>query len=143
MKANNFFTLVATCLATICPSMTLAAVTSVFGTGSNQFTMVFETVGNAGNAADNGGIPRPAGSVGYNFLMGKYEVSRSMIDKFNASQHLNINMQDMTAYGGNLPNKPATGVTWNEAARFVNWLNTSTGYMPAYRYPNGDVNENI
>ncbi len=143
MKANTFFTLVATCLATICPSMTLAAVTSVFGTGSNQFTMVFETVGNAGNAADNGGIPRPAGSVGYNFLMGKYEVSRSMIDKFNASQHLSINMQDMTAYGGNLPNKPATGVTWNEAARFVNWLNTSTGYMPAYRYPNGDVNENI
>lgn len=143
MKARYFFTLVATWLATISPSVTLAAVTSVFGTGSNQFTMVFESVGNPGNAADNSGTPRPAGSVGYNFLMGKYEVSRDMIDKFNASQPLNITMQNMTAYGGNLPNKPATGVTWNEAARFVNWLNTSTGYAPAYHYPNGDVNDNI
>lgn len=29
--------------------------------------------------------------------------------------------------------KPAE-VTWNEAARFVNWLNTSSGYHPAYKF---------
>ena len=32
------------------------------------------------------------------------------------------------------PDKPATSVTWNEAARFVNWLNTSTGSTPAYKF---------
>jgi formylglycine-generating enzyme required for sulfatase activity len=31
-------------------------------------------------------------------------------------------------------NKPATGVSWNEAARFVNWLNTSQGYSVAYKF---------
>jgi len=143
MKTRLFLTLAATWWITISPSVTLAAITSVFGTGSNQFTMVFETVGNPGNAAHNSGVPNPAGSVGYNFLMGKYEVSRDMVNKFNASQHLSINLQDMTAYGGNSPNKPATGVTWNEAARFVNWLNTSSGGFAAYRYPNGNVNDNI
>jgi hypothetical protein len=44
---------------------------------------------------------------------------------------------------------PATGVSWNEAARFVNWLNTSTGNKPAYQFavqpgevgydPNSDI----
>ncbi len=32
------------------------------------------------------------------------------------------------------PDKPATSVTWSEAARFVNWLNTSTGGKPAYKF---------
>jgi sulfatase modifying factor 1 len=66
-----------------------------------------------------------------------------MIEKFNASQYLNITLQDMTAYGGSGVNKPATGVTWNEAARFINWLNTSTGGYAAYRYLDGNVNDNI
>lgn len=29
---------------------------------------------------------------------------------------------------------PATGITWFEAARFVNWLNTSNGHSPAYKF---------
>jgi formylglycine-generating enzyme required for sulfatase activity len=38
-------------------------------------------------------------------------------------------------------NRPATGVSWNEAARYVNWLNTSQGYSPAYKFATqpGDV----
>ena len=31
-------------------------------------------------------------------------------------------------------NKPATRVSWFEAAAFVNWLNTSTGNTPAYKF---------
>jgi formylglycine-generating enzyme required for sulfatase activity len=143
MKFHWIIALMASFVVATPTEYSTAAVTSVFGTGSNQFTMVFESIGNAGNAPDTTGVPRPAGSVGYNFLMGKYEVSRDMIAKFNASQPLNITMQDMTAYGGNLPNKPATGVTWNEAARFINWLNTSTGGNVAYRYFDGNVNDNI
>src|SRR5262249_20108488 len=29
---------------------------------------------------------------------------------------------------------PATSVTWYETAKFVNWLNTSTGSVPAYKF---------
>jgi formylglycine-generating enzyme required for sulfatase activity len=35
---------------------------------------------------------------------------------------------------GNGANRPATGVSWNEAARYVNWLNTSNGLAPAYKF---------
>ncbi|MFM7928550.1 MAG: hypothetical protein ACKO9Q_12650, partial [Pirellula sp.] len=103
-----------------------AAVVS-FGSNANQFNMEFVTIGNPGNAADTTGAPSPAGAVGYTYGIGKFEVSRDMITKFNASQSLQITLADMTSYGGNGANKPATGVSWNEAARFVNWLNTSQG----------------
>ena len=31
-------------------------------------------------------------------------------------------------------NVPTNEVSWYEAAQFVNWLNTSTGHLPAYRF---------
>lgn len=114
-----------------------------FGTGANQFNMEFVTIGNPGNAADTTGSPNPAGAVGYEYGIGKFEVSRDMITKFNASQSLQITLQDMTSFGGNGAKKPATGVSWNEAARFVNWLNTSTGGFAAYKFTTGGVNDNI
>jgi hypothetical protein len=141
MKYQLFFAAMAMVLAGMITGPALAAVTSVFGSGANQFTMTFERVGNPGNAADLTGVPRPVGSVGYGFLMGKFEVSRDMITKFNASQSLNVSLQDMSSFGGGGPNKPATGVTWNEAARFVNWLSTSTGSNVAYNYFDGNVND--
>jgi sulfatase modifying factor 1 len=114
-----------------------------FGSGANQFAMEFVTIGNPGNAPDTTGAPNPAGAVGYTYGIGKFEVSRDMITKFNGSQSLQITLQDMTFYGGNGANKPATGVSWNEAARFVNWLNTSTGNQPAYKFTTIGVNDNI
>jgi len=113
-----------------------ASVTT-FGTGSNQFDMTFVEIGNPGNVDDTTGDPNPAGSVAYTYQMGKYEVSEDMIDKFNASQSLTIRHDERGA------NKPATGVSWNEAARFVNWLNTSQGYQAAYNFSTGGVNDNI
>ena len=120
--------------------------TITFGSGANQFNMEFVTIGNPGNAADTTGSPNPAvpaGAVGYEYGIGKFEVSRDMITKFNASQSLQITLEDMTSFGGNGANKPATGVSWNEAARFVNWLNTSTGGSAAYKFTTGGVNDNI
>ena len=110
--------------------------TITFGSGSNQFTMTFVDIGNAGNADDTTGKPNPAGAVGYAYGLGKYEVSEDMITKFNASQTLQITK---TLRG---TNKPATSVSWNEAARFTNWLNTSTGGSEAYN-ATGGVNTNI
>lgn len=74
----------------------------------------------------------------------KYEVSRDMITKFNASQSLQITMADMTSYGlTDRLNIPATGITWNAAARFVNWLNTSTGNQTAHKFTTNRVEDNL
>jgi hypothetical protein len=105
------------------------AVIVTFGSGANSFNMEFVTIGNPGNAADTGGAPNPAGSVGYTYDIGKFEVSEDMIDKFNASQSLQIIKGSTRG-----PNMPAAGISWNVSARFVNWLNTSTGYQPAYNF---------
>jgi formylglycine-generating enzyme len=117
-------------LTTICSAQTMT--TQTFGTGVNSFSMDFVEIGNPGNAADTTGSPNPVGSVAYTYNIGKYEVSRDMITKANAASSLGITMYDLTSYGGNLVNRPATGISWKEAAKYVNWLNTSTGNTPAY-----------
>jgi len=109
-------------------------VTESFGTGANAFTMDFVTIGNPGNAADTTGNPNPAGSVAYAYNLGKYEVSRDQIDKANAAGSLGITMYDMSSFEGNGANKPATVLNWYGAAKYVNWLNTSTGGTAAYKF---------
>jgi formylglycine-generating enzyme required for sulfatase activity len=107
-----------------------------FGSGANAFTIDFVTIGNPGNAADTTGNFNfnPPGSVSYTYNIGKYEVSREMIDKANAIGGLGITLHDMTNYGGNGANKPATGISWYEAAKFVNYLNISSGSSAAYKF---------
>lgn len=105
-----------------------------FGIGTDQFTMTFVPIGSPGNASDQQSTPALAGSVGYDYQIGKYEISREMINKANNDGMLGITLDDMTIFGGNGPNRPATGVSWYEAARFVNWLNHSQGYLPAYKF---------
>ena len=112
--------------------------TVTFGSGANSFNMEFVTIGNPGNAADTTGTPAASGSVAYSYEMNKYEVSEGMIAKYNA---LNPSMQ--ITMGSRGLNKPATSISWNEAARFVNWLNTSTGGFAAYKYVTNGVNDNI
>jgi sulfatase modifying factor 1 len=129
-----------------------AAVVS-FGSGAgNTFDMEFVTIGNPGNAADTdpSALPLNAGAVGYAYGIGKFEVSRDMIDKYNLNfgngNSLAITLYDMEGngiIGGNGANKPATGVSWNKAARFVNWLNTSTSGFAAYNFTTSGVNDNI
>ena len=126
--------LLLTFLALGCQSASAITVIENFGSGDNAFTMDFVTIGNPNNAADTTGSPNPAGSVAYTYNLGKYEVSRDMITKANAVGSLGITMSDMTSYGGNGVDRPATGVSWYEAARYVNWLNTSTGGTAAYKF---------
>jgi len=122
-------------LAYQCASAQL--VTESFGSGANAFTMDFVTIGNPNNVADTTGSPNPAGSVAYTYNLGKQEVSREQIDKANTAGSLGITMYDMTSYGGNGANRPATGINWFEAAGYVNWLNTSTGGTAAYKFVGG------
>lgn len=109
-------------------TLPVLAGTITFGSGGNQFMMEFVTIGNAGNTADTTGDPNPAGAVGYSFEMGKFEVSEDMITKANSAGSLGITTSSRSA------NKPATNVTWFEAAKFVNWLNTSQGFQAAYNF---------
>ena len=99
-----------------------AAHADTFGTGANQFTLDFTTIGNANNSADTTGY----GSVGYDYRIGTYEISQNQIDKATAS-----GLAHVTA-GGWSGDKPAANMSWYESAAFVNWLNTSKGFTSAY-----------
>ncbi len=114
-------------------TVALAAVASqanadAFGSGSDAFDIDFVTIGDLNNPADTDGSPRPAGSVAYGYRISTFEISERMIDAANALGGLGI------THSLRGPDKPATDVSWFEAARFVNWLNTSSGYEPAYKF---------
>jgi len=99
------------------------------------FTMDFVDVGNAGNTADDTGY----GAVDYNYQMGKNEVSEAMIEAYNTA-----NAGALITLNSRGANSPATSVSWNESANFVNWLNVQQGYSPAYKLsPAGGTNTNI
>ena len=102
-----------------------------FGSGSNTFDIEFVTIGNPGNADDTTGNPNPAGKVDDTYRIGKFEISEDMINKANNLGGLGITHTNRSA------NKPATDITWFEAAKFVNWLNTSTLSTPAYKFDGG------
>jgi sulfatase modifying factor 1 len=113
-----------------------------FGSGSNQFSITFVPITDLGNSPDTMGKPNPVGSVGYAYEISKFAISRDMVNKANAEGGLALELFDLSLYGGNGLNRPATGVGWNGAARFVNWLNISQGFQPAYKFPTqpGDFN---
>jgi hypothetical protein len=106
------------------------AAADTFGSGANSFEIEFVTIGQPGNPGTptgRSGQPNPVGSVPYSYRIGKYEISEQMIDKANALGALGITKDTRG------PNKPATGVSWLEAAEFINWLNVSSGNTPAYK----------
>jgi formylglycine-generating enzyme required for sulfatase activity len=111
-----------------------------FGSGDNEFQMEFVTIGNPGNAADTTGKPNPAGSVAYTYRIAKYETQADYIAKYNATFG---NANNLAITYGNLGKKPANYVSWNEAARFVNWLNTDSGGYAAYKFTTVGVQDNI
>lgn len=118
---------------TISLSLLLAALTTTthadtFGSGANTFSIDFVTIGSPGNPADTTGDPNPAGSVPYTYRIGMYEVPEDAVRKANTLGGLGITLDSRGL------NKPATSLSWFEAAKFVNWLNTSSGATPAYKF---------
>ena len=89
----------------------------IFGNGSNQFEIEFVTIGNPGNEPDISGNPRPAGGVDYVYEIGKYEVSRQMVESASLLGGLRLTLDPLDIVrGGPRPDMPATGLSWNEAA---------------------------
>jgi len=106
-----------------------------FGTGENQFSMAFVTVGNAGNTGDS--TPnKNYGSVPYQYRISTYEVSQNDITMATAG-----GLEGVTA-GAWSDDQPAAFMKWYEAAAFVNWLNYTSGYQTAYnlQYNGGSTN---
>lgn len=99
-----------------------------FGEGTNAFAIEFVTIGDPGNADDPASGTVKVGGVGYLYRIGKMEVSEDMVNKANVVGDLRI---ALSAQG---PRRPAGMMNFYERARFVNWLNTSQGYPPAYKF---------
>lgn len=115
--------------------------------GGVRFEMEFVAIGDPGNPGDPLGNPAGAGAVDYAYRIGKYEVSWGMTERIRGL--LGITTEYFDIRQRVTENSPAEGLNWNEMARFVNWMNTSKGYTPAYKFaiqpgepgydPNADI----
>ena len=110
---------------------------------SASVTMDWVTVGNAGNSAD----PLTGyGAVGYDYKIGKYEVTNAQYGAFlNATAQTDsygLYNASMSSYGisrrgsfasytysvtSSLANRPVAHVSWFDAARFANWMMNGQG----------------
>jgi formylglycine-generating enzyme required for sulfatase activity len=104
-----------------------------FGSGtSNEFTIDFVPI--SGNTNPTSGY----GIVNNDYRVGTYEITNGQWNKFTASLGMPLtgnpaNAYDRTAFYIGL-NVPTNGVSWYEAAQFVNWLNISTSHQAAYKF---------
>lgn len=105
-----------------------------FGDGGNSFVIPFIKIGVPGNVADTTGDPNPSGSVGYEYRIGTFEISESMVDKANSQSAADGKPLSIARLAHRGPSRPITEISWVDAARFVNWLNTSQGHAPAYKF---------
>ena len=127
--------LILTLVATLSWLATPNVAADTFGSGVNSFELDFVTIHAPGNIDDTTGWPRQVGGVDYLYRIAKYEVSREMIEKSNAEGGLNIHLSSGSHFLRDVwPDTAATGISWNEAARFVNWLNESQGSPHAYKF---------
>jgi hypothetical protein len=123
-------------------ALTIAATGLFISSVSASVTLDWVTVGNAGNAADSTGF----GAVGYNYQIGKYEVTNAQYGAFlNAKAatdnyglyNTNMSSSGITRSGSSgsftysvteaLANRPVVHVSWYDAARFANWLANGQG----------------
>jgi formylglycine-generating enzyme required for sulfatase activity len=116
-----------------------AAPADTFGTGENEFTMSFVPISGAKNPT-NTSVSGGYGIVDHNYRIGAYEVTNEQWNKFTASLGVPVTGADggyshsFYDWGTGTINVPTNYVSWFEGAQFVNWLNTSTGHLPAYKF---------
>ncbi len=89
--------------------------------------MNFVTIGNAGNTADTTGY----GAVNYDFQISQTEVSYAQFTQSG------ISGGDFWV-GGLGSNAPVAQISWNQAARYCNWLTSGDTTVGAYAIGAGD-----
>jgi len=105
-------------------------------TNLNTFSIEFVPIGDAGNVADT----TTYGAVSYDYCISKFEITEGNIAEYNADPANSTRLITIDSRG---TDKPATDITWNECARYVNWLNINDGAQPAYNFALPGINENI
>ncbi|MDO8301861.1 MAG: SUMF1/EgtB/PvdO family nonheme iron enzyme [Sedimentisphaerales bacterium] len=109
-----------------------SASADTFGLGSNQFTIDFVNIDNAGNAPDDNG----RGGVGYAYRIGKYEVTNAQWEAFIATAGTPTGNP---SYAYNLVSyftgdqQPTNRLSWYEAAQFCNYLTSGNKSFGAYQ----------
>lgn len=114
--------------------LTLQADIETFGSGANEFTMDFATIGNAGNAADSNG----RGTVNENYRIAKYEVTIEQFTKARAADS-NISNGNEDYWQAAGTTAPATRISWYEAAKYCNWLTSGNALQGAYLFSDADT----
>jgi len=98
----------------------------------------FVTIGNPGNPGDTRAEANPsgAGAVGYEYQIGKYEVTNGQWDAFVSvagaptGNPSNAYDEDALFTGDNVP---ANNVSWYEASQFCNYLTSGDKSLGAYQ----------
>ena len=129
-----------------------------FGSGANQFSIDFVNIGYAGNVANyveyaeytgvsgfTDGLAAPLagyGAVNYNYSIGKYEITIDQFTKADAASGNVIGDGNENHWNDGTRNvgsdAPASIVSWQEAARFANWLTSGDINTGIYSF-SGDV----
>ena len=123
--------------------LAVPAIADSFGSGVNAFTIDFVPIsGNASSANGTNISQYSPDQTGYkafsdpanDYRMGTYEITNDQWSKFKAGADLankRTGIYDSYFTGTNVP---TNCTSWYEAARFVNYLNTSTGHTAAYKF---------
>ena len=142
-KLSSMILAAAACYAAV-------AQADVFNMGSGLTSLETVHVGNPDNAADtasHSGNPAGQGAVGYNYAIGKYEVTAAQYTEFlnavaGTDTYALYNTSMSGSYGSgiarsgsgtignpytytvdaNFVNRPVNYVSWGDSARFANWL---------------------
>ena len=109
----------------------------------------FVTIGDPGNPGDtrtdypDSADPYGAGAVGYNYRIGKYEVTNAQWNAFTLSVGAPtgnpIDAYDVTASWTGT-NVPTNSVSWYEAAQFCNYLTSGDKSLGAYLFSGNNTN---
>ena len=100
--------------------------------GGSSVGMEFVTVGSAGNAADTSGY----GAVGYNYRIGRYEVTADQWGVVAGAAGIN----EAGVWTGG---QPVASVSWYDAAQFCNWLTSGNKYLGAYQFSDSGTLTNV
>jgi sulfatase modifying factor 1 len=90
----------------------------------------FVNIGNAGNAADTQVMDDATtgyGAVGYNYRIGKYEVTAAQWQTINTAAGIG----NPGTWSGN---QPVASISWYDAAQFCNYLTSGNKYSGAYKF---------
>jgi formylglycine-generating enzyme required for sulfatase activity len=100
----------------------------------------FVTIGNAGNAADTGGTVG-CGAVGYNYRIGKYEVTNAQWNTFTTAAGAPTGSDSGYSYTSYWTGaqQPTNFVSWYEAAQFCNYLTSGDKSKGAYQFSGSNI----